>query len=277
MATLDRVIQMQQQGTSDADITSQLQKEGISSVEINDSINQAKIKNAVSPPEMGTAPAPGQQGMQASMMPGTPEQGVTQAPPVQEVPAPEVYPPQGQAPPAPAAPPQDQYAAQAPPAQAPAAYPQDQGYAPQDQYAAQPAYPQDQYAAQPAQDDYYQATPQAYSEQDYYAGGGGAASTETISEIAEQVATEKLNNYKKKVGDIVSFKNNIQDKVNDIDDRLKRIESTIDKLQQAIIGKIGEFGESNAMIHKDMENLHGTVSKLMNPLVDTYNELKKSK
>lgn len=99
--------------------------------------------------------------------------------------------------------------------------------------------------------------------------------TETISEIAEQVATEKLNEFKAKTGDLVSFKNTIQERVEDIDDRLKRIESSIDKLQQAIIGKIGEFGESNAAIHKDLDNLHGTVSKLMNPLIDNVNELKK--
>ena len=103
----------------------------------------------------------------------------------------------------------------------------------------------------------------------------GGMDTETISEIAEQVATEKLNEFRKKTGDLVSFKNSIQERVGDIDDRLKRIESSIDKLQQAIIGKIGEFGESNAAIHKDLDNLHGTVSKLMNPLIDNVNELKK--
>jgi uncharacterized protein YukE len=124
------------------------------------------------------------------------------------------------------------------------------------------------------QEQYYQETPQAYSQQDYYAPQGGM-DTETISEIAEQVANEKLNEYKNKVGDIGSFQNTIQDKVNDIDDRLRRIESTIDKLQQAIVGKIGEFGENSAMIHKDLDNLHGTVSKLMDPLIDNINEMKK--
>ncbi|MCK4997347.1 hypothetical protein KAS08_03505 [Candidatus Pacearchaeota archaeon] len=267
MTTLDKIIQMQQQGMPDATIISQLQNEGISPAEINDSINQAKIKNAVSPPDISAAPAT-PQGMAPSM---TQDPNAIPIPNAPATPSPEVYPPQApiqSAMPAPGIPAGDPYAAQAP--QAPVADPYaGQAYPPQDQYA-----PQDPYAAQAPQDNYYQQTPQGYSDQEYY-GGGGAASTETISEIAEQVTTEKLNAYKKKVGDIASFKNTIQDKVADIDDRLKRIESTIDKLQQAIIGKIGEFGESNAMIHKDLENLHGTVGKLMNPLVDTYNELKK--
>ncbi len=50
MATLDKVIQMQQEGRSDTEIMAGLQNEGISPAEINNAINQAKIKNAVSPP-----------------------------------------------------------------------------------------------------------------------------------------------------------------------------------------------------------------------------------
>jgi len=242
MSTLDRVIQMQQQGLSETQISTQLRNEGISPTEINNSLNQAKIKSAVSGPEQGMS-----QGMQASIMPipGSESQAPRGVPQMQT---------QAQ--------PQMQY--QSPP---PEIYP------PQDQYGAD-AYGQQDYYQEQSQDDYYTQSPQAYS-QDYYAPQAGGMDTETISEIAEQVATEKLNEFKKKTGDIVSFKNNIQDKVNDIDDRLKRIETTIDRLQQAIIGKIGEFGESNAMIHRDLENLHGTVSNLMNPLIDNINELRK--
>lgn len=234
MGTLDKVIKMQQQGISDAEISTQLRNEGVAPTEIDDSLNQAKIKNAVSPPENAIPEQAPPQEMQASIMsqgskqpePAESQPGQTETQqPVQPM-APEIYPPQEQV------------------------------------QEIQP------------QDDYYQATPQAYSQQDYYAPQSGM-DTETISEIAEQVTIEKLNEYKKKIGDIASFKNTIQDKVDDIDDRLKRIEDTIDKLQQAIIGKIGEFGESNAMIHKDLDNLHGTVAKLMNPLIDNYNELKK--
>ena len=254
MATLDKVMQLQSQGMSDMDIANQLKKDGISPTEINDSINQAKIKMAVSPPDNMN----NQQGnqnpnignMPSAPMPSAQDQNMS-APMPQDMQAPmpnqnspEMYPPQG-------------------------------GY--NDPYAGQnyqQQYQQDPYGGQQGYEDYYQQTPQAYSDQGYYQ-GGGAASSENISEIAEQVVAEKLNEYKKKVGDIVSFKNTIQDKVNNIDDRLKRIEATIDKLQQSVVGKIGEFGETSAAIHKDLENLHGTVGKLMNPLVDAYKEAKK--
>ncbi|MFH1521717.1 MAG: hypothetical protein ABIF18_02040 [archaeon] len=240
MGTLDKVIQMQQQGISDTEIYTQLQNEGVSPTEINDSLNQARIKNAVSPPE-NTPQEQAPQEMQASITSTPFKQPTTQQAPAQpmarEIPAQPVTTPQ---------------------TPSPEIYP-----------------PQEQYQETQSQDNYYQETPQAYSQQDYYAPQAGQIDSETISEIAEQVVTEKLNEYKNKIGDIASFRNTIQDKVDDIDDRLKRIENNIDKLQQAIVGKIGEFGETSAMIHKDLDNLHGTVSKLMNPLIDNYNELKK--
>jgi len=218
MATLDRVLEMQQQNVPDSEITRQLQNEGISPAEINDSLNQARIKNAVAPRENQIAP----EGMYPSITSAPPEP-IAPQPPIQET--------------------QIQ----------------------QDYYAPQPPAPQQ---------DYYTPQPQTYSEQDYYPQSGGYEA-ETISEIAEQIATEKLEDYKSKVGDVASFKNQIQNKVDDIDDRLKRIENSIDKLQQAIIEKVGEFGESSAIIHKDLDNLHGTISKLMNPLIDNINEMKK--
>lgn len=230
MSTLDRIIEMQKKGVPDVEISTQLQNEGISPTEIGDSLNQAKIKNAISAPEESEDEQMYSQGMTSSIMSKQPP--ATQQPAA--IPAPEEY------------------------------Y---QELDPNANY-------QQPIAGEQPQDDYYQQTPQAYTQQDYYAPQSGA-NTETIFEIAEQVVTEKLDTYKKRIGDVVSFKNTIQDKVDDIDDRLKRIEDTIAKLQQAVIGKIGEFGESNAMIHKDLDNLHGTVSKLMNPLVDNYNELKK--
>ncbi|MCH7850498.1 MAG: hypothetical protein IH845_02535 [Nanoarchaeota archaeon] len=246
MTTLDRIMEMQKNGVTDVEITTQLTNEGIPPADINNSLNQAKIKNAVSPPDVPTS----QSGMQASIMGGdaniNQSQGSQGLPPQEGVPQ-QTNTQQSQMPiPPPPQVPQDPANTKGP----------------------------EIYPAEAPIDPYYAETPQAYPDQDYYA-PAEALSTDTISEIAEQVATEKINEYKEKTGDILNFKNRIQEKVNDIDDRLKRIESSIDSLQHAIIGKVGELGESSAMIHKDLDNLHGTVQKLMNPLVDNINALKK--
>jgi len=249
MATLDKVMEMQNQGKSDNEITTQLQNEGVSPTEINDSINQAKVKNAVSPP----APISTPEGMQASENP-------SQLPPLPPQPKFEELPPEQ-----PRAPQQQMPEMQQSQPQMQA--PQPQMQAPQPQMQQSQSFPPQQ-APQP-QDAYYQETPQAYSGEDSYA-PQGSLDIETISQIAEQISTETLE-------DISSFKNRTESRIDDIDDRLKRIENSIDRLQQAVIEKIGEFGESSAMIHKDLDNLHGTVAKLMNPLIDNVNEMRKHK
>jgi len=285
MATLDRIMEMQKNGISDTEITTQLTNEGIPAADISNSLNQAKIKNAVSPPE--TMPQ-GPGGMQVSIMQGNnPNQASTnqnlqasmtqksQVPIPTEAPkeaTPQAPMPQGQMPQAPM-PPQAQMP-QAP-AQAPPQAPMPQAGLPPAPMPTEAPMPQNPevYPNEEEVDPYYAQGQQAYAEQDYYPQEG--LGTDTISEIAEQVAIEKINEYKEKTGDIVNFKNRMKEKVNDMDERLKRIENSIDKLQHAVIGKVGEFTENSSLIHKDLDNLHGTVKKLMDPLVDNINALKK--
>lgn len=197
MTALDRVIEMQQQGMPDEEVAKRLRDEGVSVREINDALNQSKIKQAVSQQE------------QPDMYPGM-EQSIMQAPEAQEY-----------------APPQQEY------------------YAPQETQ---------------------------YQEYQQYA---PALDTETITEIANQVVSEKFSEFRQKTGDLISFRNEVQEKLKDLNERIKRIEDNLDNIQRAILGKVGEFGNNMNYIRKDLENLHNTVSGLMNPLIDNYRELKK--
>ncbi len=126
--------------------------------------------------------------------------------------------------------------------------------------------------------DYYTQTPQGYDtgyDQGGY--GGGAFDSDSIAEIAGQVVEEEFKNYKKKTGDMLSFKNSTEEKIQDMSNRLQRVEATIDKLQSAILQKVGEFGENTSYIRKDLEALHNTTSQLMNPLIDNLNATQKKK
>jgi tetrahydromethanopterin S-methyltransferase subunit G len=239
MATLDRVTQMQTSGMTDEQISSQLQQEGIAPQEVMDALGQAKIKSAVS---------------------DNPNTGVVQQ--TQAIPQLQANPPvtgtQGM---------QTSITEQATAAQAPLP-PTEQAYQGQQYQETQSTQGQDdQYAG-------YYPEAGAYQEGYYQQ---PMMDTETITQIAEQVVAEKFKDFTKETGDLVSFKTTTQDKIADIDSRLKRIEKTIDKLQQAIIQKIGDFGESNAAIQKDIENLHETTSKLMNPLIDNYRAITEKK
>ena len=252
MATLDTIIEMQKQGMTDYEISSNLQSQGISPREINDGLNQAKIKSAISDTNITTQP----QGIIPQNQPSFPRTN-SQPQPFS----------------------QSQQFSQPQPSITQAEQGIEEEYPIQEQYPQevypQPVYPEEQYGTgqYPAE----QYAGDQYSGGEYYAGqeGGGYTDTETITEIAEQVIAEKFKEYNKKTGDVSTFKTTIQDKVSNIEQRLKRIEDTIDKLQQAILSKIGEFGENTNMIKKDIENLHNTTSKLMNPLIDNYHELQK--
>ena len=208
MATIDRITQLQQQGFQEQEIIEQLKKENYPIKEINEGLNQSRIKSAVyqeqSYPQQDS-------GMEQSILQQNPPSAEQEQ---------ELTPPQAEQ------------------------YPEYQ----------QPAegYPADAY----------------YPEQSSYG-------VDTITEIAEQIVTEKFRKINEQIGDIPIFKERMTSKLNELDSRLKSIENSIESLQQAIIGKIKDFGDSNKVVHKDLENLHDTMSKMMNPLIDNYNELKK--
>jgi hypothetical protein len=66
-------------------------------------------------------------------------------------------------------------------------------------------------------------------------------SSDTISEISEQVFTEKIASLRKEVEKISDLKTTVSAKIEYLDDRLKRIEKIIDRLQLSVLQKVGEY------------------------------------
>jgi len=106
------------------------------------------------------------------------------------------------------------------PEQPQAQYPEET-YAQQQQYAYAP--PQEQYAPQNQQYESY------------------SMNADTVSEIAEQVMSEKLSGLRKQFELILDLKNTTETKILSIDERLKRIEKIIDRLQLSVLQKVGEY------------------------------------
>lgn len=260
MGTLEKVMELQKQGKSDAEISSELQRAGVSPKEISEAMGQAKIKSAVSQEDSQEDEKQTEQPQTIDSFEGM-KQSIMQSPQASQPPVQEdnlndssqsqAFVSQNQNP------------------------QQDFMNNPQQMQASQNPQPQQQF---PQYSDYQQESSQGYQQnypQQYDQYYSQQLDTDTITEIAEQVVLEKFEEFTKKTGDIASFKNSIQDEVKDLDRRLDRMEDSIEKLQQAIIQKIGEYGANTENIHKDLENMHSTMSKMMNPLMDNYNELKK--
>lgn len=222
MGVLEKITKMRNEGRSDEEIVSDLKQQGTSPKEINEGLNQAQIKNAVSDISDGEAnnSSYGESSQQNSYIP-TPNPN---SPRTQEV--------------------------------------SDQEYGNQNY-----DYPQ-----QSSQEEYYPQ--QGYENYDYNTQGGygspssAMTSTDTMVEIAEQVFSEKIENMTKKVEDIEEFKTLAQTRLEHLMDRVRRIENLMDKLQAAILEKIGSYGNNLESIKKEMSMMQNSFSKTLNPLVD---------
>jgi hypothetical protein len=209
VGTLDQVTQMRQKNMSDQEIISELRKQNISPKEINEALNHAQIKNAVSDVRGDEDEAPAPQGGQ-------------------------------------------------------------QQYGDYDQQAQEQGYDQGQvYTPQPQQQAYYpqQQQQQGYQDygqqQGYYPQQQTATNTDTIVEVSEQVFDEKISEIAKRVDSIDEFKVLTQARMEHLNERLKRIETIIDRLQASILEKIGSYGSNLESIKKEMSMMQDSFSKTM--------------
>jgi len=124
--------------------------------------------------------------------------------------------------------------------------------------------------AQPQYEQQY-AAPEAYGE--YAEGGAGGVDTETIEEIAEEIVNEKWEGIKDKISDLIEWKEYTEKRLKGMDDHVKRIESSLDSLQVALIGKVQEYGQNIKNLGKEMQDLEGAFSKVLSPLVTNVKEL----
>jgi hypothetical protein len=87
-------------------------------------------------------------------------------------------------------------------------------------------YPQDAYSA----DAYQQYQP--YQD---------AMSSDVITEISEQVVTEKLSVMQDKLEKALDFRTVAETKITSLNERLRRIEGILDRLQLSILQKVGDY------------------------------------
>jgi hypothetical protein len=145
--------------------------------------------------------------------------------------------------------------------------PAPQGFSPPAPQANQ----QDNYYQQESsqgQYDYSQGYSQEGSQQ-YPQYSYSAPSSESISEVAEQVFDQKIAKIKSELSRIDDFKSDTEGKVNLLKERIKRIESIIDTLQDSIIRKIGEYGENIQELGKDLRATQDSFAKVVAPLTSS--------
>lgn len=149
-------------------------------------------------------------------------------------------------------------------APSPQAY-SEQNYDQYPQEAPQQEYSQEQvYTPQPSQPYPQQDYQQGYG-QDYYT---PQTNTDTIVEIASQVFEEKISDISRKADSSEEFKTLTKARLEHMDERLKRIEMIIDKLQSAILEKIGAYGSNIESIRKEMSMMQDSFSKVVGQKIE---------
>jgi len=263
MGVLEQVMDLKNKGVSDNEIIGILKEKGASPKSINDALSQAKIKGAISKEENDEEMEPSVLGPEGSE--DLPTEGSISDEDLTPIPA------------------------GLPPSM------QQRGYVPMHQeaeeenYAPQPIEQQEEYspslyspAQQSQQSPSYQYQPQEYTQQEYAPQEGyeyqtqtaqGAADTDTIIEISEQVFADKMKIISKQIESFNEFKTLSSIKIDNISERLKRMEMSIDRLQIAILEKIGSYGRGIDTLKKEMEMVQGSFSKIVNATAEKSNTI----
>lgn len=144
----------------------------------------------------------------------------------------------------------------------------------QEQYAPQQNY--QPYSQEYAPDSQAYGSDQQYAQTDqaYYA---PAMDLETIREIAKQEAEEAVKKVKEETEELVKFKSELSFEIQNIDNRLQRVEGLMQEIQTSIIRKMGEYGESVNSIAEDLKATQDSFSKMLNPLMDNRKETHETK
>lgn len=269
MAILDQVNSMKQQGVSDQEIISSLQQDGYSPKEIKDAIDKSTIKSAVKDEqgnmeEQNYQQGYGQAGPQGF---GQSNQGGEQQPFGQES---QTQPNQGFG--QQTAQPQNYGNQSQDYYQGYQNYGQgsQQAYQPQDNYEPQQSYDydQNQYSGYGQGQDNYDYGGQQnyydYGNYDSYGGGyGGGTNTETIMDIADQVVEEKTKEIQKQMRDFQEFQTITQSKLQNFEERIKKMENLVDNLQVKILEKVSSYGKGIENVQKEMGMMQDSFKKMV--------------
>ncbi|HJX50704.1 MAG TPA: hypothetical protein VJ438_04535 [Candidatus Nanoarchaeia archaeon] len=103
---------------------------------------------------------------------------------------------------------------------------------------------------------------QEYYQEQGYAQQPTGIDSDTIIEIANQVFSEKNKKTEKTLSELSELKTLAQVKIENIDERLKKIEKIIDTIQIKILEKIGSYGEELQTTKKEMAMMQDSFRKV---------------
>ena len=119
---------------------------------------------------------------------------------------------------------------------------------------------------EPMQEEYYQPQEQQYyqpQEQQYQEYSEPNSNPDLMMEVADQVVSEKTKKIQKTIDNHSEKIILLQNKFENSSERLKKIENIIDKMQIAILEKVGSYGQNLESVKKEMSMMQDSFSKMI--------------
>lgn len=224
MSVIEEIEKMQQAGMSEQEIALSLQQRGLSQQQIENAFSQAQIKEAVTSDP-------------AVPLPSSPSSYSSPSPSYSQPPD---YPKNS-----------PQNTLQASIMQSPQEFLSQEAPAPEQEWQQTPQ--EDQQFLEPPQQ-FQEAPQETYGSpyQQYAQYPQAQLSSDTITEIAEQVVSEKLSSIRNKLEKTIELKTETETKLTSLNERLQRIEKIIDRLELSILQKVGEYASNVSDLKKEL-------------------------
>jgi CRISPR/Cas system-associated endonuclease Cas1 len=124
------------------------------------------------------------------------------------------------------------------------------------------AYPQGNYPNQNQQGGYYPQQQRAVMDEKAH-----------IEEIAEAIIDEKWEDLLKNINQITDWKEKTESNISKLEQELKDLKDSFDKLHKAIIGKIGEYDQNILNVGTEIKAMEKVFQKVLPAFTENVNEL----
>jgi hypothetical protein len=137
-----------------------------------------------------------------------------------------------------------------------------------DQYAAQPRMQQAPMQPETMPMDQPGGYDQGYQQQPYFGG-----ERERIEEMAETIIDEKWDELIKNINKIVDWKDKTEARLTRMEQEMKDLRDSFDKLHKAIIGKISEYDQNIINVGTEIKAMERVFQKILPTFTENVNEL----
>lgn len=104
-------------------------------------------------------------------------------------------------------------------------------------------------------------------------GGLPAATGPTNEELIEAIIDEKWNELVKDINKIIEWKNSTETRVSAMEQQMKDLQSSFDKLHQAVVGKIGEYDKHILDVGAEIQAMEKVFAKVLPVFTQNVSEL----